>query len=395
MNIKNYVFINQMALKFVGLYPINIIRYLICISSIMLIIIPQIIMIYTNWNDLNIVLEISSTLLTISLAILKSIIWMLNRKKLMLLIQFMLTDYWEIVQTNVSEYLQEYAIYARNITKGYFISMCNALLFFCSLPVIEIFITEYRNSDNSTAKNFPFAATYPIVFYSFPFYEIAYMSQVLATSICCLMILATDGLIATAMLHTCGHFAVLKKNFNQLDLHIHRVNSLENDSKHINSDLYEIKVQMARLIKHHQIVLWFCDNMEKNFHLMLLLQTMSSSLIICSVGFQVLTTITEQSKVIKFASHLIVALFQLLLFCFPGDMLIRQSFSISTAAYSIQWCQLPTFIKDEVCMIILRSQKPSYITAGKLYVMHLENFTAILSTACSYFMMLQSFNAEA
>ncbi|KOC68700.1 Putative odorant receptor 13a, partial [Habropoda laboriosa] len=369
MNIKNYVFINQLALKFVGLYPISIIRYLICISCIMLIIIPQITMIYTNWDDLNIVLETSSSLLTISLATLKSIIWMFNRKKLAVFIEFMLTDYWEIVKTNVSEYLQEYAIYAKNITKGYFISMCNALLFFCSLPIIEIFVTEHQNSDNLTLKNFPFAATYPTVFYNFPFYEIAYVSQALATSICCLMILATDGLIATAVLHTCGHFAVLKENLRRLDLCIYRV-----------------CITLSYV---------FCDNMEKNFHLMLLLQTMTSSLMICFVGFQVSTTLTEQSKVIKFASHLIVTLFQLLLFCFPGDMLIRQSFSISTAAYSIQWCQLPTFLKDEVCMIILRSQRSSYITAGKIYVMHLENFTAILSTACSYFMMLQSFNSEA
>lgn len=28
-------------------------------------------------------------------------------------------------------------------------------------------------------------------------------------------------------------------------------------------------------------------------------------------------------------------------------------------------------------MIILRSQRPSFITAGKLYIMHLENFTAV------------------
>ena len=57
MNIRNYVFINQLVLKFVGLYPINIMRYVICISCIMLIIIPQIINIYIHWNDLNIVME--------------------------------------------------------------------------------------------------------------------------------------------------------------------------------------------------------------------------------------------------------------------------------------------------------------------------------------------------
>ncbi|XP_043511546.1 odorant receptor 13a-like [Frieseomelitta varia] len=394
MNIRNYVFINQLVLKFVGLYPINIIRYVICISCVMLIIIPQIINIYIHWNDLNIVMETGSTLLTISLATLKSVIWMFNRKNLEIFIEFMLTDYWRIIEDNVFEYLKEYAIYAKTITKGYFISMCNALLFFFSLPIIEILIIKHEDSDNLTMKNFPFVALYPIAFYKFPFYQIVYVSQILATSICCLVILATDGLIATALLHTCGHFAVLRKNLKQLDSYIDRIIDLKPNSKHISANLYEIKSQMIHIIKHHQVVLWFCDNMEKNFHLMLFLQAMTSSLLICFVGFQVSATLMEQSKMIKFASHLIVALFQLLLFCFPGDMLMQQSLSISTAAYAIQWFQLPSFVKDEICMIILRSQRPSYITAGKLYIMHLENFTTILSTAFSYFMMLQSFNSE-
>ncbi|XP_043785588.1 odorant receptor 13a-like [Apis laboriosa] len=394
MNIRNYVFINQLVLKFVGFYPISIIRYVICISCIMFIVIPQIIMIYINWNDLNIVMETGSTLLTILLAALKSIVWIFNRKNLEFFIEFMLTDYWKIIETNVFEYLQEYAIYAKNITKGYFISMCNALLLFFSLPIIEILIKN-ENLNNFTIKNFPFAASYPITFYKFPFYEIAYISQILATSICCLMMLAIDSLIATALLHTCGHFIVLKENLKNLDTYIYNLTSLKTNSKHINKNLYEIKTQIIYIIKHHQLILWFCDNMEKNFHLMLFLQAIISSLIICFVGFQISIALTEQSKFLESFSHLIVSLFQLLLFCFPGDILMRQSFNISIAAYSIQWYQLPIFIKDEIYMIILRSQKPSFITAGKLYIMHLENFTAILSTAFSYFMMLQSFNTEA
>ncbi|XP_026671568.1 odorant receptor 13a-like isoform X2 [Ceratina calcarata] len=372
MNIKNYIFINQLVLKFVGFYPISITRYFICISCIMLIIIPQIMMIYANWSDLNIVMEIGSTLLTILLAMLKSIIWISNRDNLAILIEFMITDYWRIVKADTFKYLEEYA----------------------TLPIIDV-LFQNQESDNVTVKNFPFAATYPTTFYKFPCYEIAYVSQMLATSICCLIMLATDGLIATAVLHTCGHFAVVRKNIQQLDSYIHDVTSSKNGSQHISANLYEVKIQMAHVIKHHQTVLRFCDNMEKNFHPMLFLQTMASSLLICFVGFQVSITLTEQSKMIKFASHLIVAFFQLLLFCFPGDILIRESFSISTAAYSTDWWQLPNFVEHEIRMIILRSQKPSFVTAGKIYVMHLENFTAILSTAFSYFAMLRSFESEA
>ncbi|XP_076632768.1 odorant receptor 13a-like [Colletes latitarsis] len=398
MNIENYIFINQLVLNFVGLYPISIARYIICIGCISLIIIPLIAQIYTNLENLNILLETSSVLLTISLSILKSFIWIFNRKNMEFLIHFMLIDYWKIVKTDVFEHLQEYAICAKNVTKGYLFLIINSLLFFYSVPIIEIFFTIIQDSTNNlTQKNFPFVASYPLAFYNFPLYEITYVSQILATSICGLMILATDTLIATAVLHTCGHFKIIKENLKQINSDIYcvcMINSVENNSKNISANVYKIKIQVACVIKHHQVILWFCDNMEKNFHIMLFLQTLASSLIICFVGFQISTTLLVRSKVIRYFSHLMMALFQLILFCFPGDILISKSNSIYRAVYSIQWYKLPTLIKSEVCMIMLRAQKPSCITAGKIYVMHLENFSSTLSTALSYFMLLQSFNSE-
>lgn len=71
----------------------------------------------------------------------------------------------------------------------------------------------------------------------------------------------------------------------------------------------------------------FCDYMETVFSPMLFLQTVASSLIICLVGLQVATaniTANIISKLIKYISYLLMALFQLLLFCIPGDALIYE-----------------------------------------------------------------------
>ncbi|XP_078035686.1 odorant receptor 13a-like [Augochlora pura] len=397
MNVENYIFINLFVLKFVGLYPINVLRYAICISSVILIVIPLVAYVNENRDNLNDLLETSSTLLTILLGILKSLIWFFKRKKLELLIDFMLTDYWRLGEISVFKHLQEYAMRAKNVTRGYLFLIFNALLLFFSVPIIDIITNIIFASSNSTTvlKNFPFVAMYPLTFYNFPYYEIVYISQMIATSICGLLILATDTLIASALLHTCGHFQILKANLKQVDSDIYCLNNLKNNSESISAISYRIKIQISHIIKHHQVILWFCDNMEQNFHLMLLLQTLTSSLIFCFVGLQVSTTLMDQSKLMKYGSHLIMAVFQLLLFCLPGDMLISQSSDIRQAVYSIQWYRVSNFIRCETWMIMLRSQKPSYITAGKLYIMHLENFSATLSTAVSYFMMLRSFGVEA
>ncbi|XP_018404157.1 PREDICTED: odorant receptor 13a-like [Cyphomyrmex costatus] len=122
--------------------------------------------------------------------------------------------------------------------------------------------------------------------------------------------------------------------------------------------------------------------METIFSPMLFLQTLASSLIICLVGFQIATaniTASTISKSIKYISYLIMALFQLLLFCIPGDALIYESSMIYKTVYTIAWYELPVLFKTEICLLMLRSQKPSKITAGKFYVMHLENFNADVS----------------
>ncbi|XP_018347656.1 PREDICTED: odorant receptor 13a-like [Trachymyrmex septentrionalis] len=67
---------------------------------------------------------------------------------------------------------------------------------------------------------------------------------------------------------------------------------------------------------------------------------------------------------------------------------------IYKTVYTIAWYELPVLFKTEICLLMLRSQKPSKITAGKFYVMHLENFNAVLSTAASYFMLLRSFGSD-
>lgn len=56
---------------------------------------------------------------------------------------------------------------------------------------------------------------------------------------------------------------------------------------------------------------------------------------------------------------------------------MSQSSMISKTMYRIAWYELPISFKTEICLLMLRSQKSSKITAGKFYVMNLENFTAV------------------
>ncbi|XP_033225851.1 uncharacterized protein LOC117178532 [Belonocnema kinseyi] len=116
-----------------------------------------------------------------------------------------------------------------------------------------------------------------------------------------------------------------------------------------------------------------------------LCQLIMSCLAICTAGFQLIITLnkntTDVQGIIFNTSFLIIALFQILLYCWPSNELMIQSLEVGNAAYQSLWTNLPHSSGKEIKLLILRSQRPMHITAGKMYILSLERFIAILKTS--------------
>jgi len=67
---------------------------------------------------------------------------------------------------------------------------------------------------------------------------------------------------------------------------------------------------------------------------------------------------------------------------------------IYKTVYTIAWYELPVSFKTEICLLMLRSQKSSKITAGKFYVMHLENFNAVRNYHFLYHKMYKKYSCN-
>ncbi|XP_043279602.1 odorant receptor 13a-like [Venturia canescens] len=403
MSIDEYVFFNRNILKIVGLYPINLLRYFACLLLIFLIVVPQMFQLYLKRNDLSVILETSSVSVTLLLAILKSFVWLSNNETTKL-ITFLLTDYWQIARSiDTNDCMLEHAKSGRNVTRGYSFLIVNALFIFFSFRplgfVIQKIRGNYGESLDDAETSFPFPAAYPTFFYKSPFYEMTYVSQMLATSFCGLLILAMDTLVATALFHTCGHFEILHRNLLALDNYIDQPEYVEkNETDEITKCSGElswtVEKRLNRIVSHHQVIIRFSDSVEKAFNLILFLQVFASSLLICLVGFQLSTTTANAYKLAEYFSYLLMAMFQMLLFCWPGDKIIYHSSTIGNAAFSVKWYDSSSYIKMGIFFIILRSQKPNCLTAGKFYKMCMTSFATILNTSLSYFMLLRSINVN-
>ncbi|XP_026837825.1 odorant receptor 13a isoform X3 [Drosophila erecta] len=146
----------------------------------------------------------------------------------------------------------------------------------------------------------------------------------------------------------------------------------------------------------------FAKRLEDFFNPILLANLMISSVLICMVGFQIITGRNMFiGDYVKFIIYISSALSQLYVLCENGDALIKQSTLTAQILYECQWegsdriesdSPAPTSkrIRNHISFMILCSQQPVRITAFKFSTLSLQSFTAILSTSISYFTLLRS-----
>ncbi|KRG07366.1 odorant receptor 13a isoform X3 [Drosophila mojavensis] len=138
----------------------------------------------------------------------------------------------------------------------------------------------------------------------------------------------------------------------------------------------------------------FAKRLEDFFNPILLVNLMISAVLICMVGFQLVT----QSEYLfigdyfKFIVYISSSISQLYILCANGDTLIQHSLITAWHLYNCGWEEISynrEFLKNLKYMILC-SQRPIRITTFKFSTLSLQSFTAILSTSMSYFTLLRS-----
>ncbi|XP_014609952.1 PREDICTED: uncharacterized protein LOC106789916 [Polistes canadensis] len=85
----------------------------------------------------------------------------------------------------------------------------------------------------------------------------------------------------------------------------------------------------------------------------------------------------KSTEVLKFAAFTLAQLFHVYCISFVGQRIIDHSSDICFKAYSGLWYDAPMVVRKMILLIIRRSLKPSYLTAGKIFVFCLETFSTV------------------
>ncbi|KAH8273283.1 hypothetical protein KR018_004827 [Drosophila ironensis] len=255
------------------------------------------------------------------------------------------------------------------------------IIMYCTMPLLELFLNTELNSDE---KPFPYKMVFPYDPYSsWMTYFFTYLFTSYAGICVVTTLFAEDSIFGFFITYTCCQFQLLHENINNL-LVTAKTRELIDDKER-----YMHQTRLKQIIKKHNSIISFAKRLEDFFSPILLINLLISSILICMVGFQIITGknifIGDYFKLIVYISS---AISQLYILCENGDTLIRHSTLTAHQIYECHWensyyakshidAIISKQFRKQINFMILCSQKPVKITAFKFSTLSLQSFTTV------------------
>lgn len=164
-----------------------------------------------------------------------------------------------------------------------------------------------------------------------------------------------------------GVISLISMKFDQLTL------KMENFGSGVEPDTVLVKEIVAK----HEALLTLNGKLEYVFASSFLYNLVQSSALLCFILLQ-LATSSDVSVIGLFVAYLVTGFIQIALICFLGQKLIDSSSSLADAAYNCDWLRIKD-IKERksILMIIVKSQKPTCLTAMQFKVVSLDSLSSV------------------
>ncbi|XP_055680087.1 odorant receptor 13a-like [Lutzomyia longipalpis] len=363
---------------------------------------PELYFIYQERNDMLKVSGCISEALTNLLTLTKMIIVYRNRDKLRTLFNDM-RETWQGME--ITDEIQRIKCASMKrvdvLSRGFAYTYLSLAANFMLNPLITQIIASYVEKQsislaelpNPIKISFPFEIRRKIIDFS-TIYAGVFFGEMIT-----LAILMGFDTLSICLMNFCGDlFKILAQCLRTIHIELASsnvdddvVNSLQSWTE---QKAQEMIRKLKEIIRRHNQFIGFSHRLEEILNLMMLAQYMSSTFMFCIVGFQLTILLKTPYDFSILMTYCICLYCQLFMFSWFGSYLTTSSHDVSLAAYEWEWFAAPNNIKKEIILIILRSHRPVGVTAAKFYYISIESFAKALSSAVSYFTLLQTIYEE-
>ncbi|XP_076640647.1 uncharacterized protein LOC143352205 [Halictus rubicundus] len=149
--------------------------------------------------------------------------------------------------------------------------------------------------------------------------------------------------------------------------------------------------QFRLAVMRHQEIILFTKRIEQLFSYIAFCQLLSSTPLICGLGYQLITAVRIENglPVIVRSFILYFAMcIEIFVYCFAGEYLNTKSKMIVDAIYETPWYNLQPTTGRRLVLLILKSQVGLPLTCGKFSSLSLQSFASFMKASASYMSVL-------
>ncbi|XP_076375599.1 uncharacterized protein LOC117228201 [Megalopta genalis] len=234
---------------------------------------------------------------------------------------------------------------------------------------------EILNVTREDSLNYPMPSEFTLDMLNLPasLYPVIYIGEYIMLLTISTGNLGSDSLFYGIIFHLCGQAEVLKLDFSKF------------------VEFGEKKARFHALITRHQQLLKLSDDLNDTISSILIMQLFSSCLLICTTGFQFIRSLSTNNivMVIKTIIVMCTLLAQLFAYSYIGEYLKIQFEGVGYWIYCSTWYNMPRKLSLDVVFILMRSQNPVYLKAGRFFVVNMETYMSIVKTSMSYLSVLR------
>ncbi|XP_071558450.1 odorant receptor 82a-like [Temnothorax nylanderi] len=338
-----------------------------CLMCFLLV--PHVIYTFFDAEDLTKYMKVIAAQVFSLLGIIKFWTMIINRNDIKCCLQEMEIQYRDV------ESEEDRLVMVKNARVGrQFAIIYLGLLYGGALPyhiIMPLVADKVVKQDNTTHLPLPYLSDYVFfVVEDSPFYEILFVVQIIFST----LILSTNcgvySLISSCVMHACCLFEIARRHMERL-----LIGGTD--------DFHE---RFGWIITHHMQALRYVEMIENSLNFVFLSEMVGCTIIICFLEYGVLKEWEDNQifGVIIYFILVISIVVNVFTLSSIGDRLKEESVKIGDASYYIDWYTVPTKNVNSLIMVMIRSTRPSTLTAAKMFDISLQSFCEVCKTSMVY-----------
>ncbi|XP_044739974.1 odorant receptor 4-like [Chrysoperla carnea] len=230
-----------------------------------------------------------------------------------------------------------------------------------------------------------------------PCFEYTFVIQAIGLYLYGYYIALVDIIIIGVLVHLRAQLIILNRSLTTVIQRTHNAIKKHRDQLkdiEISSAIFKktLNNKLSECIDHHQLIIDLTDEMEAEFNILILFQFFGSLLLVCLCMFQMSINPLNSPAYPSVPLYLTWVLYQLFIYCYFGQEISTESELIAEAAYNCEWIGTEHKVQTSLMLLINRSQRPLYLTAGKFSKLSLETYASIIRGGGSYYAVLSRVN---